>query len=191
MKKLSLILILGIILNTSLSAQKAINYPLKVGSVQYTMSMMGTESIMTLYFEDNGNTQCSNTEMVMFGMKINSRNIIKGKMSYALDMTQKTYTETELSEEDLQKAASYYSDESVTEMEGVTKLSDEVVLDKNCQVFLMNKDGAEMKMWTWKGLLLKMEMTSQGMKIDIVATSISEANPDKSFFEIPSDFTKN
>jgi hypothetical protein len=190
MKRLALILIVGFILNTALSAQNAIKYPLNKGSVKYNLSMMGTQSDMTLYFVDNGNTQCTDVVMEMFGMKINSRTIIKGKKTYTLDMTQKTYTETELSDEDLAKVSSFFSEENMKQTEGVTKLNDEVLLDKNCQVYSVNKDGAESKVWAWKGLMLKTEMNSQGMVMSVVATSISESAPDNSLFEIPSDFTK-
>jgi hypothetical protein len=59
-----------------------------------------------------------------------------------------------------------------------------------CQVYTLNKDGAEVKLWSWKGLMLKMESSAMGMVINIVATSINESAPDQSIFEIPEDFSK-
>jgi hypothetical protein len=64
-------------------------------------------------------------------------------------------------------------------------------MDKTCQIYKMTKDGAEIKFWSWKGLMLKMESNVQGMSMNMKATAISESAPDQSLFEIPSDFTKN
>jgi hypothetical protein len=189
MKKATILLVIGLILNTGLMAQDYIKYPIKVGSVNYTMTMMGTDNAMTLYFDNSGNTQCTETQMEVFGMKMHNRNIIKGTTSYNLDMAKKTYAITELSEEDLKKSAGFFAEEDM-EMEGVTKLGEEMVLDKMCQVYTLNKDGAEVKLWSWKGLMLKMESSAMGMVINIVATSINESAPDPSIFEIPEDFSK-
>jgi hypothetical protein len=191
MRKASLILFLGFILSTAISAQNYINYPLEKGSVTYNMSMMGSNSTITLYFNNKGNTQCTDIQMEMFGMKIHNRNLVKGSMAYNLDMAQKTYTESVLSEDDVKKMGNFLSDENAMSMDGVTKIGEETVLGKNCQIYSMNKDGADIKLWNWKGLMLKMETSAQGMTISMVATAISESAPDQSFFEIPSDFTKN
>jgi len=191
MKKTALILIIGIILNAGLTAQEYIKYPLKTGSVTYTLSMMGADNTIMLYFDNSGNTQCSNVEMEVFGMKVHTRNIIKNNISYALDMTQKTYTETQLSKEDLQKMGTYLTDENAANTEGIEKVGEETIMDKTCQIYKMTKDGAEIKFWSWKGLMLKMESNMQGMSMNMKATAISESAPDQSLFEIPSDFTKN
>jgi hypothetical protein len=189
MKKPILLLIIGLFLNIGLSAQQSINYPIKSGSVAYTMSMMGTDNLMTLYFEDNGNKNCMDMQMEMFGMKMHNRTIIKDKKSYVLDMTKKTYTENDVTDADLKKSF-YMSDEDMTK-EGITKLGEEEILGKNCQIYTATDNGAEVKFWVWKGMMLKMESSSQGMTVSIVATSISETVPEKDFFEIPSDFTKS
>jgi hypothetical protein len=191
MKKAALILIIGIILNAGLTAQEYIKYPLKTGSVTYSLSMMGADNTIMLYFNNSGNTQCSEVEMEVFGMKVHTRNIIKNNTSYALDMSQKTYTETQLSKEDLQKMGTYLTDENAANTEGIEKVGEETILDKTCQIYKMNKDGAEIKFWSWKGLMLKMESNVQGMSMNMKATAISESSPDQSLFEIPSDFTKN
>ncbi len=189
MKKTSLILILGIILNTALLAQTSVNYPMKRGSIAYTMSMMGSNSPITIYFDDNGNKQCTETKMEMFGTKMHNRSITKNNKFYNLDMTLKTYTESELLTGNSQKMNFYSTDEALTK-EGATKIGDEEFLGKNCQVYSMNKDGADIKLWVWQGLMLKMETSAQGMTMSMIATTISESAPDAALFEIPSDFTK-
>jgi translation elongation factor P/translation initiation factor 5A len=191
MKKLTLILILGLTLNFGLSAQDFYKYPISSGSVTYKMSMMGTDNTVVTYFKNNGNMQCTDMEMELFGMKQHNRTILKGNKSCTLDMNQKTYTEIEISNEDMKKQGMFLDEENAAQMEGVTKLGEEVILGKTCQIYSMNKDGAEMKFWTWKGLMLKMEANSQGMVISMNATAISESSPDEVLFEIPSDFTKN
>jgi hypothetical protein len=92
MRKLIFLLLMSFIVNLGLSAQE-INYPVKTGSVSYTMSMMGTDNLMVMYFNENGKSQCTDVQMEMFGMKIHNRTIIKDKKSYVLDMAKKTYTE--------------------------------------------------------------------------------------------------
>jgi hypothetical protein len=188
MKKPILLLLIGLLFNIGLSAQPNINYPIKSGSVSYTMSMMGTDNLMTLYFDDNGNKNCMDVQMEMFGMKIHNRTVIKDKRSYVLDMTQKTYTENEASEADYKKV--FMSDEDMAK-EGITKLGEEEIIGKNCQIYSATENGAEVKFWIWKGMMLKMETASQGMTIKMIATSISESTPDPTLFDIPSDFTKN
>jgi hypothetical protein len=191
MKKLTLILMLGFVLNFGLLAQDYFKYPVSSGSVTYTMSMMGTESTVLSYFKSSGNVQCTDIEMEMFGTKIHNRTIMKDGKSYTLDMNQKTYTEIALSEEDMKKNAMFLNEENAAGMEGVTKVGEEVLLGKPCQIYNVSKDGVDLKLWTWKGLMLKMETSSQGMTVSMVATAISESSPDQSLFEIPSDFTKN
>lgn len=83
-----------------------------------------------------------------------------------------------------------YSSEETLIKEGAKKLADEEFLGKNCQVYSMTKDGADIKLWVWQGLMLKMETSAQGMTMSMIATTISESSPDPVLFEIPSDFTK-
>jgi len=190
MKKTISVLILGFILIAGNMAQAQVNYPYQVGSVTYNMNMMGTDNTMTQYFTDNGNNMCTETQMEMFGMKIHNRTIMKGNKSFNLDMTQKTYTETELSPEEFQKN-NFFSSEEALMKEGATKLGEEEILGRMCQKYGLTKEGADMKLWVWKGMMLKMETVAQGMTINMVATAINENTPDASFFEIPSDFTKS
>lgn len=190
MKKSIFVLILGLLLNLQLVGQENIQYPLQTGSVEYVMSMMGAENTLTMYFKDNGNTQCSDAKISIFGMNKHTRTIINGKMVSSLDMDGKTYTQVELTDEELKKQARYLSDETIMQEEGVKKEGDEEFLGKTCQVYSMNKDGADIKFWSWSGLMLKMETMAQGMSINLIAKSISEDAPDESLFAIPDDFTK-
>jgi hypothetical protein len=95
-----------------------------------------------------------------------------------------------VNEADLKKNSFYMSDSDITK-EGVTKLGEEEILGKTCQIYSLTENGAEVKLWVWKGMMLKMESSQQGMTIKIIATEISESTPDQALFEIPSDFTKN
>lgn len=189
MKKSIFVLILALCLKIQLSSQVNVKYPIEAGSVEYSMSMMGSESTMTLYFEDFGNTQCSDAKVSMFGVNAHNRNIMKGKQAYALDMNTKTYTERELTDEEIKKQAYFLTDEAALKEEGITKLEDEDFLGKPCQVYSMNKDGADVKFWSWQGLMLKMETITQGMTISLIAKAINETTPDQSWYQVPDDFT--
>lgn len=198
MKKAIFLLTLGIILNVSLKAQIEpvqpqkidVKYPLEAATVEYTMSMMGSDNPMTIRFKDGGRMQSTDVQISMFGVTQHSRSIMIDNIMYELNMTEKTYKETELSEEQMKKNMTFLSDEQMMQEEGVTKGDKEEFLGKSCQTYLMNKDGAEIKFWSWDGLVLKMETSAQGMTISLVAKSISEGDPDKMYFEIPSDFSK-
>jgi len=190
MKKSIFVLILGLLLSSPLLSQENIQYPIQTGSVEYVMSMMGSENYLTMYFKDHGNTQCSEAKISLFGINKHTRTLINGKKVSNLDMDAKTYSEVELTDEELKKQARYLSDESVMKEEGITKDGEEEFLGKTCQVYSMSKDGADIKFWSWKGLMLKMETTAQGMSINLIAKSISEEAPNEDFFAIPDDFTK-
>ena len=64
MKKSIFILVLGLFLNLNLSAQlesvqNDIRYPIEEATVEYTLSMMGSDNTMIIYFKDYGKTQHS------------------------------------------------------------------------------------------------------------------------------------
>ena len=151
--------------------------------------MMGTESPMTMYFTDNGNTQCSDVKISMMGITKHQRSIQKGKTMYNLDMDEKTYTVKELTEEELKNQVNYMSDEKLEE-EGINKDGTEEFLGKKCTIYSTNNEGADVKFWSWEGLMLKTESSAQGMTITITAKTIDESVQDKSIFEVPEGFTK-
>jgi hypothetical protein len=199
MKRSIIILVLGVLLNVSLKAQiepiqpqdqEKTKYPIESGTIEYTMSMMGSDNPMTIRFKNGGKMQSTDVEMSMFGMTQHSRSILIDNMMYELNMAEKTYKESELTEEQAKKNATFLSDEKAMEEEGFTKGEKENFLGKSCQIYTMNKDGADVKFWSWEGLVLKMESSAQGMTVSLVAKSISEGEPDDMYFEIPSDFTK-
>ncbi len=199
MKRLILILAVGILLNVSLKAQiepiqtqdqEKKRYPIEAATIEYTMSMMGSDNPMTIRFKDGGKKQSTEVEMSMFGMTQHNRSIMIDNMMYELDMAKKTYKEIELTEEQMKKNTTFLADEKAMEEEGFTKGEKENFLGKSCQTYTMNKDGADVKFWSWDGLVLKMESSAQGMSISMVAKSITEGDPDDMYFEIPSNFTK-
>ncbi len=199
MKRSILILAIGILLNVSLKAQiepvqpkdqEKKRYPLESATIEYTMSMMGSDNPMTIRFKDGGKKQSTEVKMSMFGITQHNRSIMIDNMMYELNMAEKTYKESELTEEQAKKNATFLSDEKAMEEEGFTKGEQENFLGRLCQTYTMNKDGADVKFWSWDGLVLKMESSAQGMSISMVAKSITEGDPDDMYFEIPSDFTK-
>lgn len=198
MKKSIFILVIGLFLSIKLYAQvepitpeNDIKYPIEAATVEYTMSMMGSDNTMIIYFKEFGKIQATDAKISMFGMTQHSRNIMLDKMMYELNMIDKTYKESELTEEQIKKNKTFLSDEELMSQEGVTRGDKEEFLGKLCQTYLMNKDGAEVKFWSWEGLVLKMETSAQGMTVSLVANSIKENTPDNMYFEIPSDFTKS
>lgn len=198
MKKAIFTLVLGAILNISMMAQvepipadvEPIKYPIDAGTVEYTMSMMGSDNPMTIRFKDGGKTQSTDVKISMFGVTQHSRSIMIDNMMYELNMAENTYKESELTADQMKKNATFISDEKMMEEEGVTKGDKEDFLGKSCQTYILSKEGTEVKFWSWDGLVLKMETSAQGMTISLVAKSITEGTPDSMYFEIPSDFTK-
>ena len=198
MKKAILTLVFGLFLTVGLKAQvepvspqDQIKYPIEAGTVEYVMSMMGTDNKMTIYFKDYGKAQSTEAKISMFGMTQHNRSIMQDNKMYELNIGEKTYKESELTEEQVKKNATFLSDEKLMAEEGVTKGEKEDFLGKSCQTYVMSKDGAEVKFWSWDGLVLKMETSAQGMTISLVAKSITEGTPDNMHFEIPADFTKS
>jgi len=197
MKKSVFILVLGLFLSINLQAQvepiqaqNDIRYPIEEATVEYTLSMMGEDNTMIIYFKDYGKAQSTDAKISMFGMTQHSRSIMLENKMYELNMVEKTYKESELTEEQIKKNSTFLSDEKAMAEEGVTKGEMEDFLGKSCQTYVMSKDGAEVKFWSWEGLVLKMETSAQGMTVSLIAKSIIEESPDKMFFEIPTDFTK-
>jgi len=110
-------------------------------------------------------------------------------MTYSLDMIQKTYSEVELSDDDFLKMSYSKWDETMIS-KGSIKLGNEEVFGKICQIYMQKENGYELKFWCWKDLVLKMETTTQDLKVTMVATSINESVPNNNYFEVPIGFVK-
>lgn len=189
MKKYVISAIIAIFMFQVSISNAQIKYPVKSATVVYDFEMFGSTSEMTLYFNDYGSEQCTEAKMEMFGQSTHNKSIIKDKIMYSLDMMNKTYTKKQMTDEELTKAGNYFDEDNRDfEAEGIEKGGKEKFLGKNCQIYTMNKDGAEMKMWVWDNLLLKMESSAQGFSITLAAKEVKEGKVSKSIFKIPSDF---
>lgn len=68
----------------------------------------------------------------------------------------------------------------------------EAINGKECNVFSFNMEGAQAKMWNWKGIPMKMELNMMGNTITSNVKNIQE-NPSipAGTFDVPSDITFN
>ena len=200
---LSTCILAGIVLQ----AQPVKRYEFKSIVINYTIESSGmgstTTGTKTLKVDDFGSKEAmeeiSTTTTKLFGKitteKKHTLDILKGDYGYSIDMITKEGTKMNVREvakafqpagmamaDDLQK---YKGKEGmrlfVEENDGVWE-GEASLLGKNCWVFSM----MGVKMWMYKGVVLKSESTAWGMNITETATSVDEnmAIP-ASAFEIP------
>jgi len=166
-------------------------YAVKSGIVVYKSVVMGMNQQQTLYFDNYGAKEATESKSELFGMKTHTLNFIKDGYSYSVDFVNKTATKMKIDNE-LINQINYneLSEEIMREMK-ITKLGKEIVLGKECDKMSMNWTEMNMKgfVWVWKGISLKSEITAMGMKTLMEAVSIeTDVVVPASKFEVPAGF---
>lgn len=200
MKKISALIILFALSALSYGSPK--NYQIKSGEIKYeiTTEMFGTKNIIdsTLYFDDYGKKEASRTisSGTILGMDstMDITTITTEEKIYVINNADKEYSII-----GVENAEDYSSDISEDfDLEDYEKSGQEKVLGKNCDILIYegeDEDGKiSNKMWMWKGLILRMEITME-MEGLIVSTKmdakeIKTGNIDKSVFNVPSGYTE-
>ncbi len=165
-------------------------YPIKAGIVKYLQNAMGEKTYINLYFKNYGTEECIISQIEIDGEKINKRNIAKSGYLYSLEMTQKTGTKIKTNS----NLSPYKTDLKILEAklteDGGEKLGTEEILGKTCQIYSMNENGANTKIWIWKTMILKKSTEQNGMTMTMEAKSLEEtSNLPKGIFDVPTDFT--
>ncbi len=79
--------------------------------------------------------------------------------------------------------------EEIKEKYKIVELGKEEILKKPCKIIEMGEDSSRVKLWVWKNIILKTEMSQMGIKVVMIATKL-DTNPDfpPNIFVLPADF---
>jgi hypothetical protein len=164
-------------------------YALKSGIVEYKSTMMGFDATMTLYFDDYGAKEVTETRMDVMGMKNTNVMLTKDGTAYNFDPEKKTGMKSPAMPQMNQINFEALTDDVVKEW-NLKEEGKETFLDKECIKYSMNNSNMNMKgyYWVWKGIALKMEMEMATSGMVMEATSIQEnAGVPAEKFEVPAD----
>ena len=191
MKRTIIILALATLLSVSINAQ-AKKYGLKSAVVSYSTETMGMKVKSTLYFEDYGKIECTQTvfEMDLGATKevINHRDLTKDGYAYSFDIEKKTGTKRAISPRNSgQYDFANMSDKMKKEYQ-LKELGSEKFLGRDCKKYSMNNKDMEMKgtFLIWNNIPLKSETNAGGMDAKMFTTKIEENGKiPADIFEVP------
>jgi len=203
MKKISIFTVMFLMVFTFMYGEKN-PYELKEGIIQMktTSEINGKkfESTQIYYFDDYGKKIAVRTksDTNMMGQKVptDATVISLDKKSLIINHIDKSYMEMFEDDEDDEDAEDGFPD--ISKMPAPIKK--EKILGKNCDVYSLleeDQDGGKSttKMWIWKGLILKQEMSYEmpgySMKNTMIATDIDLKKVSDSYFEAPKGYSKN
>ncbi len=174
------------------SAQNA-KYEIKSAIIKKVSTVMGQKVESTVYIDDYGQKEMSETVMNAGGTEKHILTIMNGDSLVTVDMDMKTAQIVKLP----QKPVNYLkiSDED-KEMYKLQELGEENVLDKSCKKYSLevNQGGqtAQVTTWVWKGIPLKSETSVGGMNMTEEVTEIQEgAEVPADKFVVPEGITLN
>ncbi len=169
------------------SDAKMKRYGVKQACIEYTVSgdmQSGTE---VLYFDHWGAREAKyEMKTIKVGpMKTEENKVtyMEGSMAYTVNLKDNTGSKMEnpmlkgFEGQDLSEVG-----EKMMKQMGGKKIGSEKFLGKQCDIWEIKQMGT--KSWVWKGVPMKTELNMMGMKINVVATKISE-NFDKSKLQRP------
>lgn len=172
-------------------------YQIKSGIITYVSQSMGMTQNVTIYFDDYGSKECTETtsEMDMGAagkVKMNNRTILKDGYMYSLDITNKTGTKMKINfgvQKNKDIDFSSLSDEVMKQMH-IKKEGAETFLGKTCDKYTMDDPIMKMKgsYSVWNGIPLKSEVNISGISVKLIAQKLEEnATISNDRFEIPKD----
>jgi len=194
MKKLYIIFLFCIFFSISLNAQNSTGskrYEVKSGKMIMTSEIFGKEQDVTIYFDNYGLVEYSETSGEIMGFDVHNIQIRKDGYFYNIDMTKKTCKKTKVGEENTPQNMNFSNmTQKLIEDLHVEKKGTEEYVGKTCDVWAMDHQDMKMKgtFLVWKGISLKTDMEASGMIIRMKTKSIDVTSPlPKGIFEIPSD----
>jgi len=154
-------------------------YTIKSGIVTMQADLTGMKSTSVLYFDDYGRKEMTETFGNIGGAKIHEKVMIIGDYVYNLDLENNTGTKKKLNGAPAPGTIDFssISEKMMTDM-GISKDGTDSVLDRKCQVWLMDfkKMKISGKYWVWNNIPLKSIAEVEGIKVAIEAVRIEE-NP--------------
>jgi len=192
MKKTIFIILIFCCFSFNMMAQENVKrYEVKSGKLVMTSEIFGKEQDMTLYFDDYGLLETTETKGEIMGFKVNNIQIRKDGYYYTIDMNMKTCKKTKIDSTTTSQNINFSNmTKKMIEDLHITKTGTENYLDKVCDVWAMDHPDMKMKgtYLIWKGISLKTEMEASGMIIRMKTKSIDITSPlPKGIFEVPAD----
>ncbi|MFN8360475.1 MAG: hypothetical protein U0264_11225 [Candidatus Kapaibacterium sp.] len=152
-------------------------YLLKSGIVVMEGNTKGSRTTTTLYFDDYGTKEMTETIGEMSGVPINSRIINAGGFTYNLDLEKNTGTKQPTAGPSSGIDFSKINEQMMTNL-GLTKSGTDTILERVCDVWIMDMPRMKMKgkYYVWKNIPLKSEVEVNGLTVEMHVAAIEE-NP--------------
>jgi hypothetical protein len=154
-------------------------YTIKSGIVTMQADMTGMKSTSVLYFDDYGRKEMTETFGNFGGIKIHEKVMTIGDYVYTLDLEKNTGTKKKLNGSPAPGTIDFSTiSEKMMQDMGISKAGTDSVLDKQCQVWMMDFKRMKIlgKYWVWNNIPLKSVAEVEGIKVEIEAVRIEE-NP--------------
>ncbi len=186
------LLLTAFVLQVNVNAQEFKKYYQKSGKLVQKLSGAASGS-QTIYWDDFGNKELTESEMNMMGMSMKQSSLILGKDMYTWSSSDpNVYHIDDGITEEFEKRNFTADDfarlsEEMMKQSGFEKKGNETIMGKNCTIW-ENTEG--IKVWAWKNLTLQMVMNVMGMNMKYETVSL-DLNTDisGSIFEFPKDKT--
>ncbi len=172
-------------------------YQIKSGIITYTSETMGMKQDVSIYFDDYGSKECTETssemDMGMAGkVKIHNVSLSKDGFMYSFDLTNKTGTKMKANPQTQKNKDIDFNGMTAEAMKQmhITKLGTETFLGKTCDKYSMDDPTLKMKgtYTVWNGIPLKSEMDMSGIAVKLIAKKLEEnATIPAEKFEVPKD----
>lgn len=179
---------LMLFMTLSVSAQNIKRFGIKSGIVKITTSTMGIKNHSTLYFDNYGAQQMSETSVNLGVAKRTMREYTLDDAKISWNVKQNKAERTPITGPVLN-----YSDltDEVKEHYKVKELGIETVLGRECTKYSveMEENGVQIEntIWVWQGIPMKSEHVA-GVKISMEVTELQEnAEIPDGIFDIPSN----
>lgn len=168
-------------------------YDIESGKIEYLSESMGMKSTITTFFKAYGKMQASETLTEAYGMKQLTHSVKRDGYAYVINHDNKTVNKMSLADELGNTVEDNFDFDKLTPEQktaiNLNELAKETVAGKECRVFEASQEGADLKYWIWKKILLKMQITQGGANIQMTAQNVDETwNVDDSKFNVPSDY---
>ncbi len=163
-------------------------FPVKSAQIKYSVKMFGSEGTMVVNFDNFGKRQVSVLNLNLFGSPLNTKILLIDNQLYNINVNEKHYSKSTLTEKDFERMNYLINEAEITKNPNLRKEKPEILLNKNCNVYVLQQKGLETKYWVWKNLILKLQSTAQGQTISILATEITEGIQAPDVFKIPSEY---
>lgn len=176
------------------------NYNIKTGYIKYqlTGSQTGTQET---YFTDWGLSEAKITKAKMDYMgkeqDINTTFVITTEDMVNFDRV--TKQGVKFPKPDYSQVYKIWDEEGgnfekvqvrLIENSGMVNIGNETILKRKCTIWQQNKDGIDIKIWSWNGIQLKIQQKMQGITITQTAVEIKEnIKIDNKVFNIPKDIS--